>query len=57
MKKPLIFLLLLTMLFLSGCSGGVPVKPDTDLEFWIGENVDSADFSEYTETHSLYSLG
>lgn len=28
-------------------------KPDTNLEFWIGENVDNVDFSKYQEKYGL----
>ena len=28
-------------------------KPDTDLEFWIAENVEHVDFSEHQEKHGL----
>lgn len=31
-----------------------PARPVTDLEFWIGENVDEVDFSGYTEKFGLF---
>lgn len=29
-------------------------KPDTNLEFWIGENVDNVDFSKYQEKYGMF---
>lgn len=29
-------------------------KPDTNLEFWIGENVDDVDFSKYQEKYGMF---
>lgn len=31
-----------------------PDRPVTDLEFWIGDNVDAVDFSGYTEKYGLF---
>ena len=31
-----------------------PDRPDTNLEFWIGENVDNFDFSGYQEKYGLF---
>jgi len=31
-----------------------PEKPNTNLEFWIGENVDGVDFSQYQEKYGLF---
>ncbi len=50
MKKVLSWVLALVMLLisLSGCSGKTLKKPsDTNLEFWITEDVTDFDFSEY----------
>ena len=30
------------------------LKPDTNLEFWIGENVDNVDFSKYQEKYGMF---
>lgn len=39
MKKTMVLLTVLLLLFsLIGCSA-IPEKPETDLEFWIAENV------------------
>lgn len=54
MKK---FVLLLAVLFcvltVVGCSGGNLSRPDTNLEFWICDNVEDFDFSGYQEKSGL----
>lgn len=53
MKKTVagvIALLTICLCFLAGCADKLPEKPtDTNLEFWIGEDVSNVDFSEYHE--------
>lgn len=46
-------LIALNCLLLSGCSAGVLPRPETDLEFWIGENAEDADFSRCAEKHGI----
>ncbi len=54
MKQTLSFLLSLFMLFsLTGCTVGKLKKPETNLEFWITENVDNVDFSDYEQRFGL----
>lgn len=46
----LIALLALSACVLTGCSDKAPEKPvDTELEFWIAEDVSAVDFDEYHE--------
>ena len=53
MKKTIVSLTALLLLFtLIGCSA-IPEKPETDLEFWIAENVDDVDFSGRQERYGL----
>lgn len=54
MKKRLagIFLIICFMVFLRWCIFYVPEK-DTNLEFWIAENVNHVDFSNYQEKYGL----
>lgn len=53
MKKTvagIIALLTICLCLLAGCANKLPEKPtDTNLDFWIGEDVSNADFSEYHE--------
>ena len=54
MKKLLVLLtVLLCALITVGCFGGNPKRPDTDLEFWICDNVDNFDFSDYQPKFGL----
>lgn len=57
MKKWVAFLLsLIMLLFFVGCSNKLE-KPETNLEFWIAENVDNVDFSSYQEKHRYGYMG
>ena len=50
MKRTLALLLAVLLLTaFAGCASNSLKKPVTELEFWIGENVDGVDFSEYRE--------
>jgi len=49
MKKVYV-LMFAVMLLLTGC--GLP-RPETDLEFWIAENVDNVDFSEHEPKYGI----
>ena len=50
MNKTITLLLcIFVLLALAGCSSNKLEKPETNLEFWIGENVDDVDFSKYQE--------
>ena len=51
-KRICLWLLLACMLSVAGCSSALQSKP-SDLEFWIGENVDSVDFSAYQQRYGL----
>ncbi len=56
MKRIVVGLLgVLLLISVCGCSSfnQVSKKPDSNLEFWITENVESIDFSEYTEKLGL----
>ena len=62
MKKILsIFLVLFCLCVLVACNfndagmdrQALP-RPDTNLEFWIGENVDDVDFSKYQEKYGMF---
>lgn len=54
MKKiVLLFAVLFCVLTVVGCSGGNPSRPETDLEFWICDNVDGFDFSGYQQKFGL----
>ena len=54
MKKTIAFLLCLWISFsLSGCALNNPKKPETNLEFWIAENVDGVDFSDHEQRFGL----
>ena len=53
MKKLLIFICCMTFCFnLIGCTS--ISKPQTNLEFWIAENVDKVDFSKYQEKYGMF---
>ncbi len=52
MKRNLSLFLFTAALLLAACSGGpkaVSMPPDTDLEFWVTEDVSDVDFSGYEE--------
>ena len=54
MKKAIVLLtVLVCLLSLVGCSAQTPEKPETDLEFWIAENVDDFDFSGWEERYGI----
>ena len=57
MKKTIAFFLVAVMviscLFGCGDSDLVLPRPDTNLEFWIAENVDNVDFSKYQEKYGM----
>ena len=58
MKKWVAFLLsIFTLILLVGCSASALEKPETNLEFWIAENVDDVDFSAYHEKHQIGYMG
>ena len=58
MKKTITLLLcIFVLLTLSGCSSNKLKKPETNLEFWIGENVDDVDFSKYQEHYRYGFMG
>ena len=53
MKKAIVLWLSLWMLIcLAGCSNKL-ARPETNLEFWIAENVEDVDFSQYQQKHGL----
>lgn len=55
MKKVIVFLcviVLLVCLIVGFIYRSLP-RPTTDLEFWIGENVDDVDFSKYISKYGL----
>ena len=51
MKKLIALLGLLMLISLIGCSPNKLAKPETNLEFWIAENVDDVAFSKYQEKY------
>lgn len=58
MKKFVILLaVFLLILGMGGCaaddSGGFS-RPETNLEFWIAENVDGVDFSDFQENYGMF---
>ena len=56
MKKAVIAMMLLSMTVLTllvGCADRGIDKPETNLEFWIAENVDAVDFSSYQEKYGM----
>ena len=48
-----LFLVLIVIFSLCACNTPQLPKPDTNLEFWIGENVDTIDFSKYREKYGM----
>lgn len=57
-KKTVALLMISLMLFsLVSCSVNKLEKPETNLEFWIGENVDDVDFSTYQEKYRYGFMG
>ena len=58
MKKWIALLLsIFTLILFVGCSSTTLEKPETNLEFWIAENVDGVDFSAYQEKHRYGYMG
>lgn len=55
MKKTALFLagLLLLSIF-AGCAARGLKRPETNLEFWLGEKVDEAVFAEHTERTGVF---
>ncbi len=54
MKKVCIMLICaMALALLAGCSAASLPRPETDLEFWIGENADGADLSRYVQKKGL----
>lgn len=51
-KNILTLIVLFLLLFLTGCTD--LKKPETNLEFWIGENVDDIDFSKYLQKYGMF---
>lgn len=54
--KRILLIILAIMLFpalLSGCGKSLS-EPETNLEFWIAENVDDVDFSSYQQRYGLF---
>ena len=54
MKKLLLFFLMILTLGLFGCSKNQLPEPNTNLEFWIAENVDDVDFSNYQMKYGMF---
>ena len=54
MKKIICILCLLMMFIIVGCENNKLPDPNTNLEFWIGENVDSIDLSKYQVKHGMF---
>lgn len=52
MKKLYILLLILSLISLSGCDFNKLDTPDTNLEFWIDEDVTKVDFSKYQQKYT-----
>lgn len=58
MKRIITLLLcVIVLMTLAGCSSNKLEKPETNLEFWIGENVDDVDFSQYQEHYRYGFMG
>ena len=51
--KRIILLFVVFLLCLTSCSGKYLKRPETDLEFWITENVEDCDFSSYQEKFGI----
>ena len=55
MKKITILLLcVIVLITIVGCSSNKLEKPQTNLEFWIAENVDDVDFSSYQMKYGMF---
>ena len=55
MKKLLaIMLSAIVLITLVGCGSNRLKKPETNLEFWIAENVDNVDFSNYQMKYGMF---
>ena len=55
MKKRIAFIIIIAVFFLLigyQCSKS-PARATTNLEFWIGENVENVDFSKYQEKYGM----
>ena len=57
MKKVVWLLISLMLISLVSCSVNKLEKPETNLEFWIGENVDNVNFSTYQEKYRYDFMG
>ena len=53
MKKVLIIFLMILTFGLYGCSKNELPDPNTNLEFWITENVDDVDWSNYQMKYGM----
>ena len=53
MKKSLALIVVTVLLFFTGCQHNKLSKPTTNLEFWIGDNVDDVDFSDYQSRNGM----
>lgn len=51
-KNILTLIILFLLLFLTGCTD--LKKPETNLEFWIGEDVNDTDFSLFTQKYGMF---
>jgi len=55
-KKVLVLLLcLVVVMVFGGALNNKLKKVDTNLEFWIAENVDKVDFSQYQEKYGIWT--
>ncbi len=54
MKKIICMLCLLMMFFIVGCENNKLPDPNTNLEFWIGENMDNIDLSKYQVKYGMF---
>lgn len=58
MKKASTFVLIAALILAAvcfcGCASNYLPKPETNLEFWIAENVAEVDFSEYEEKWGFF---
>ena len=54
MKKAVALIIMVISLLITGCQWNSGLsEPESNLEFWIGENVDEVDFSQYQEKYGL----
>lgn len=54
MKKSFVILFcFIFLIYLAGCSDNKLDKPETNLEFWIAENVSDVDFSQYQQKFGI----